>query len=236
MEFIVLEDPVIQCACCSTQYRIPKDELEYDNYLISEFGMGARFEHVFRFEGTCDNCGSQLSFALKGNEYPVGAFEYQDSEADRCEIKCEPPMEIKYLSEPVLSVYEQILYEPQSVYSLEPWEFDELVAEVFQRNGFNAEATQRTCDGGKDIVATFEMGGVVYRTHFECKQNRPNRPVDVTILRNLYAAMDRDRIDKGVIVTTSYFTRDAIKEAKMLNGWIQLIDNDELQRLMRTQP
>ena len=45
--------------------------------------------------------------------------------------------------------------------------------------------------------------------------------------------MERDRIDKGVIVTTSRFTRDAIKEAEMLNGRIKLVDYQELQRLMK---
>ena len=55
----------------------------------------------------------------------------------------------------------------------------------------------------------------------------------MTVVRDLFAVMDRDRIDKGVIVTTSYFTRDAIKEAERFNGRIQLIDFEELQRLMR---
>ena len=88
-------------------------------------------------------------------------------------------------------------------------------------------------DGGKDIVATFEMGGVLYTTYFECKRYSPDRPVGVEIVRELYAVMEMEQVDKGVIVTTSHFTRGAMAEAQRLNGRIRLIDFDELQRLMQ---
>lgn len=115
---------------------------------------------------------------------------------------------------------------------MEPCEFEEFVADVFRRMGFNADVTQKTHDGGKDIVATFEVGGVLYTTYFECKRYAPDRPVGVNVVRELYAVMERERVDKGVIVTTSHFTRGAVAEAQMLNGRIRLIDFDELRGLM----
>lgn len=138
-----------------------------------------------------------------------------------------------YLPEPIMSVFEQILYDPGSVYSLEAWEFEQLVADVFRRNGFAAEVTKRTRDGGKDVVAILEIGGVVYTTYLECKKYSHNHPVGVASVRELFAVMERDQIAKGVIVTTSYFTKDAIREADKFNGRIQLIDFEGLQRMMR---
>lgn len=44
--------------------------------------------------------------------------------------------------------------------------------------------------------------------------------------------MEMERVDKGVIVTTSHFTRGAVAEVQRLNGRIRLIDFDELCRLM----
>ena len=230
---ILVGDLIIRCSSCGAQYQIDTDFLDEDAYSIGEFGMGDRFEHKFAGEIECDNCGQCMSFRLLGFEYPVGAKEYQESEAEGCEIIEEPYMEIEYIPEPILSVYEQILMDPQTVYTLEPDEFEEFVAEVFRNHGFNAEVTQKTRDGGVDINASFEMGGVLYRTYFECKQYRPDRPVGAPIVRSLFGTMERDRIDKGVLVTTSRFTRDAIKEAEMLNGRIKLVDYQELQRLMR---
>lgn len=61
-------------------------------------------------------------------------------------------------------------------------------------------------------------GGVLYTTYFECKKYAPDRPVGVNVVRELYAVMERERVDKGVIVTTSHFTRGAVQEAQMLNG------------------
>lgn len=103
---------------------------------------------------------------------------------------------------------------------------------MFEKHGYEAEVTQKTRDGGKDIVAQFEKGGVKFTTYFECKKYAPNRPVGVSVVRELSAVMDRDRIDKGVIVTTSYFTKDAVNEADSLNGRITLIDYDNLLELM----
>ena len=39
-----------------------------------------------------------------------------------------------------------------------------------------------------------------------------DRPVGVEIVRELYAVMDLEWVDKGVIVTTSHFTRGAAAE------------------------
>ena len=223
---------VIRCASCGNEYEISTDYLDRDVVCIGEGGMGEQFQHEFRGELECDCCGQSMTFKLFGFEYPAGAKEYQTSVTDGCVIVNEPYLEMEYIPEPLLSVYDQILIDPNSVYNLESWEFEELVAEVYRRNGFFAKVTKRTRDGGRDI-ATCEIGGVIYSTYFECKQQGPNSPVGVGIVRNLYGVMERDRIDKGVIVTTSRFTEDAVREADMLNGRIKLVDYQELQRLMK---
>ena len=84
-----------------------------------------------------------------------------------------------------------------------------------------------------ECIENVIMGGVLYTTYFECKRYSPDRPVGVEIVRELYAVMEMERVDKGVIVTTSHFTRGAVAEAQRLNGRIRLIDFDELCRLMQ---
>ena len=230
---ILTDDPVIRCSTCGAEYTIDKDMIDDDACCIGEGGMGEQYEHDFVFECECDRCGQRMWFKLYAIEYPVGAWDSQFQESDGCEVIHEPAIEMEYLTEYVLSAYEQVLYNPNFIYNLDPWEFEKLVADVFQRHGFNAEVTQKTRDGGKDIVATFEMGGVLYNTYFECKQYAPNRPVGAKVVRELYGKLNMERIDKGVIVTTSHFTRDAIIEAKETNGRIQLVDFEKLQKLMQ---
>lgn len=233
---ILTDDPIIRCDCCGAEFKIDKDMLDPDVYFIGKGRMGEQYEHDFLFEGECEECGNMMRFKLYAVEYPVGAWNSQFKESDGCEVIYEPAIEMEYgpdIPELVLTVYEQVLNDPSSVFDLSPWEFEELVTDVFQQHGFDAVVTQKTRDGGKDIVATFEMGGVLYNTYFECKQYAPNRPVGVRCVRELYGKLNMERVDKGVIVTTSYFTRDAIREAKETNGRIQLIDFQKLQNLMR---
>lgn len=54
----------------------------------------------------------------------------------------------------------------------------------------------------------------------------------VNVVRELYGVMEKERVDKGIIVTTSHFTKDAVVEVQMLNGRIQLIDFNQLRELM----
>lgn len=229
---MLISDFTIMCDDCKRKYRISSDSFVVD-YVCSERQMGTEVQHIFYGEKDC-RCGNRLSYTITAVEYPEGAYNFHTCESSGCTYIDKPSVEMEYnLPEKVLSIYEEILLNPEYVYNLEPCEFEEFVADVFRGIGFNAEVTQKTHDGGKDIVATFEMGGVLYTTYFECKRYSPDRPVGVEIVRELYAVMEMERVDKGVIVTTSHFTRDAVAEAQRLNGRIRLIDFDELCRLMQ---
>lgn len=229
---MLISDFTIMCDDCKRKYRISSDSFVVD-YVCSERQMGTEVQHIFYGEKDC-RCGNRLSYTITAVEYPEGAYNFHTCESSGCTYIDKPSVEMEYnLPEKVLSIYEEILLNPEYVYNLEPCEFEEFVADVFRGFGFNAEVTQKTHDGGKDIVATFEMGGVLYTTYFECKRYSPDRPVGVEIVRELYAVMEMERVDKGVIVTTSHFTRGAVAEAQRLNGRIRLIDFDELCRLMQ---
>lgn len=223
----------IQCNNCDRKYNINLDDLWEEDFDNGERNMGSETGHSYSIEADC-KCGNRFYADVVGVEYPPGAIEYQYHEMKGCTILEEPEIVMDFedcgLPEPILSAYEQVLYDPQAMYSLEPWEFEEFVADVFRRQGFNLNVTQKTRDGGKDIVAEFEMGGVLYNTYFECKKYSPKNPVGVKIVRELFAVMERDRIDKGIIVTSSYFTADAKNEAKRLG--IGLIDHNKLIELM----
>ena len=58
--------------------------------------MGEEIE--YRHEGfiECDNCGNEISFRISGYEYPVGAFNYEDSEIAGGRFEEEPHMGVIY--------------------------------------------------------------------------------------------------------------------------------------------
>ena len=240
MEFEIIEDPVVQCSRCKTQYRIPKNSLDYDNYCVGEFGMGARYEHDFRFEGVCENCTSRFSFVIKANEYPVGAFEYQDSEAYGCEIIYEPRISINcidfdlpdgykiWIAEDVGQLIEQIRRDYSVAHRISSRKFEEIVAELFTRKGYDVTLTPPQKDGGKDIIARRNDDGIPICLYVECKQYDNDNPVGVSIVRSASGVRAHDKVNKAIIVTTSRFTRGAFKYANEEEHLIQLMSLEEL--------
>jgi restriction endonuclease Mrr len=88
--------------------------------------------------------------------------------------------------------------------------FEELVAEIFRKFGFEISLTKKTRDGGKDIIALRrEEGKVVERLLIECKHWK--NKIDVKPVRNIVGvAVTQDDLPTGIILaTTSTFTEDA---------------------------
>lgn len=105
---------------------------------------------------------------------------------------------LKYLSE-----------NPKCFYELSGSDFEEVMAEIYRRLGYNVEKTKKTRDGGKDIIIRKPeiLGDFVY--YVECKRNAENRKIGVGIVKNLHSTVTTDNVNGGIIVTTSYFTKDA---------------------------
>ncbi len=240
MEFYVTEDPIIKCSNCGQKNKISIDDLDYDSYFIGKYNMGERFEHVFGYEGICGCCGTRFSFSIKGDEYPVGALEYQYSEADGCEIVFEPAIAVNYIGYDIPEEYEdiiassvgelieQIRRDYSVVYQITSRQFEELVAELFVEKGYDVTLTPARNDGGKDIIAKRNDDGIPICLYIECKQYDINNPVGVSIVRSASGVRAHDKVNKAIIVTTSRFTRGAFKYANEENHLIQLMSLNEL--------
>ena len=228
----LIGDLQIQCSNCNLMYTIKPEYLDYNSCACEEGNMGTRLQHSFGLSMDCERCGQQIEVALICYEYPYNSIEYKKVNHNGCSILQEPDFEIECdFPYEFLTIYDQIMMNPTSVSSLSGWAFEDLVAEVFRQHGFSATVTPKTRDGGKDIIATCKHGGIIYTSYFQCKQQ--NSPVDVSVVRELYAVLERDGIDKGIIVTSSRFTRDAVNEAEKFKGRIALIDFESLRELMR---
>jgi HJR/Mrr/RecB family endonuclease len=119
---------------------------------------------------------------------------------------------------------------PRDLYSLTPRQFEELVAELLARQGFDVHTTARTRDGGKDIVVSSRnpLGEQVY--YVECKRYGPDNPVGVALVRELYGVVQSDRVTGGMLATTSYFTRDALGFQSSVPHQLALKDHADLKR------
>ncbi len=111
--------------------------------------------------------------------------------------------------------------------------FERLCQRLLRENGFvEVQVTGKSGDGGIDGMGLLRLQDVVtFRVAFQAKRWRG--AVDASTVRDFRGA-SQGRADRGLIVTTSHFTRDAEKEATREGvPPIDLIGGQQLVVLLR---
>ena len=141
-------------------------------------------------------------------------------------------IEIESLQEEVNATWEQILL--TGLKALEPAAFERLCQRLLRECGFtHVEVTGKVGDGGIDGRGIMKLGDLLsFHIFFQCK--RYDGQVSAGAMRDFRGAMV-GRGDKGLLITTGGFTRDAVKEATR-DGTppIELVDGDALCSLLKT--
>ncbi len=124
---------------------------------------------------------------------------------------------------------------PESFYQLTDDDFEVVMAEIYSKLGYDVTRTKATRDGGKDLIIRIPevLGDFIY--YVECKKYNPKRPIGVGIIRNLVGTINTDRVNGGILATTSYFTKDA-KKFIFDNKWnciIKMHDYDAIRNLLK---
>ncbi|MCG6144150.1 restriction endonuclease [Leptospira bandrabouensis] len=115
------------------------------------------------------------------------------------------------------------------LFAIKPDAFERLFKRILRESGFHqVEVTGKSGDGGIDGKGIFRIAGFIsFNVLFQCKRYR-NNSVSASEIRDFRGAL-QGRADKGLFVTTSSFTREAIKEATRDGAPpIDLIDGDAL--------
>lgn len=89
---------------------------------------------------------------------------------------------------------------------LTPRKFEELVAELFRGKGYDIELTPPTADGGFDIRAVHRQAVGTAMVLIECKRYSQKK-AGLGVVRGLYGVVESERATRGIIATTSVFTR-----------------------------
>ena len=145
-----------------------------------------------------------------------------DEENDSTEI--EAPEE----AEPWRETLHRVLTE-----IVDPAAFERLVQRLLRESGFiHVEVTGRSGDGGIDGKGIARMSGLLsFHVIFQCK--RYARSVSASHVRDFRGAMV-GRADKGLLITTGTFTRDAIREATRDGAPpLDLIDGEQLADMLK---
>lgn len=116
---------------------------------------------------------------------------------------------------------------------ISPKSFETLCQRLLRESGFiQVEVTGRSGDGGIDGRGVVRLGGVLsFHVIFQCKRYKDT--VSASAIRDFRGAMV-GRADKGLLITTGMFTRDARAEAQRDGAPpLDLIDGEELVRKLK---
>lgn len=112
--------------------------------------------------------------------------------------------------------------------SMPPDAFERLCQRLLRESGFiQVEVTGKTSDGGIDGKGVVRIGGLLsFHVIFQCKRYQGS--VSSPLVRDFRGAMV-GRADKGLLITTGTFTKDARQEAQRDGAPpIDLIDGEAL--------
>lgn len=113
---------------------------------------------------------------------------------------------------------------------MDPYDFEQFVADLWERMGWATEVSAATADEGVDVVARKETP-YEQTTLIQAKRYGPNTTVGSPDIQQ-YASLDDqyDGVDTVVVVTTNAFTRQARELADRLD--VKLVDGDALAGLV----
>jgi len=120
--------------------------------------------------------------------------------------------------------------------ALDPTAFERLVLNVLTGMGYGGksgavEHTGKIGDGGIDGLIRQDPLGLD-RIYMQAKRYGADNPVGRPAIQGFVGALHGQQADRGVFITTSTYSREAVEYTRFLSERIVLIDGRELARLM----
>ena len=127
----------------------------------------------------------------------------------------------------------ELAVHPDRLYELNPRRFEELVAELYRRRGFEATLTPASGDEGVDVyvVSNDELGRTLWVV--QAKRYAANRKVGAGVVRELLGTVYAKNASAGIVVTTSFFEPGAVRVEQEFEYRIALRDYLSLQDMLR---
>lgn len=223
------EEVEVKCDSCSKTFFVSAEHFNFDTVGENEIAGDLDF--------SCPNCSRNIQIWFRSIHTNEGS-KYKDIGLSGAELikgfgegELTLGKEIYALDESLLYLPEQkeivthlhesitdlinaITKDPKILYKIGPRDFEELLAGIFAKHGFQVELTKKTRDGGRDLIAIRSDLGIKSKYIIECKRYAVHRPVSVDLVRALYGVQMQEGANKSVLATTSFFTADAKKFAK----------------------
>ena len=161
---------------------------------------------------------------LNGPGKPVTLYSYE-TPAQR---------EIEIVQDVNEELVRRLAVDPALIYSLNPRKFEEVVAFLFEKRGWEVRLTPPSRDGGFDFFAELKNPLSSFLVLGECKRYSRDRKAGVEIVRGLHSVTETNKAHQGIVITSSFFTAGAIEYQRVLGPKMGLKDYDDLVDWLQT--
>jgi Restriction endonuclease len=132
---------------------------------------------------------------------------------------------------PSFSVLEKLIDGGIRLDSLHWREFEELIAELLEKDGYSVELGSGRNDGGKDLIATKDLGeNGLFRAVWQAKHKKASNKVGIEVIRELADTRSEHKASKGILVTSTYLTQGALERVQRDKYILGKVDKDDLMR------
>lgn len=199
--------------------RVPKDRFERENWeLLERFCFVASPGPMRLMRWMLEGFEELLAASRVADRHPLVPTEY---------TLFIPPKRRSLVLDPIEHVIQESTRNPAAIRRLTPRDFERFLARIFEGFGYDVHITARTRDGGADLLCMTYSHGIPMKLAIEAKRYHPSRPISVDLVRSFVGANQRFRANKLIYVTTSRYTRDALKYAT-LPSLTELLELKEL--------
>jgi hypothetical protein len=116
-------------------------------------------------------------------------------------------------------------------------QLEEIVAELLAQEGYQVTLGPGTKDGGRDITAIKQVACIgQVMSIWQAKKKAPHNKVDLDVIRLLDYTRLTTGASKGIIVTTTSLTRDALHLVNQKPDLLHKVDGNDLHAWIRTRP
>jgi len=159
----------------------------------------------------------------------LGINHYEEKRYDQPELSEESIQSISILA-PHLGVLQKLADKAIDIDNLRWRELEELIAELLDKDGYKVQLGKGSKDGGADIVAIKEIEGIgFFKGVWQAKKLRSGKKVGIGVIRELADTRQEMKASKGIIVTSTFLTREAIKRVKRDSYILGKVEKPDLE-------
>jgi uncharacterized protein YjbI with pentapeptide repeats len=132
---------------------------------------------------------------------------------------------------PEFSIIERLKRKNDSIEVLTWRELERLVSELLVHESYQVALGKGSKDEGVDVLAVKEIENVgFFKSVWQVKQSQKGKKVGIDVIRQLADTRNELKASKGIIVTNSFLTREALNRIERDKSILGKVDGNDLKR------